>query len=253
MFSSPDSQSSAQISLPSRHSRARPVTVFGSSPTSKLRSITALAQLRMGEVKIVLPLHDVVRVLVAQREAHAQDIAAVANDVQADDFHFLAAIECVAGQFERFFRRDDAAPVTLVEPFRRSADLARARLAALHAPLEHLHGVGQLGFLLLDLDVHGVARSRAAQMRQPGTGDQATVGIGMIERRQQPVRSSTHFLVACGFRAGLVAGRGFQGSLARAPPQVPGRKCASRRRARAVLRHPPKRRPPCGAPERSLN
>src|SRR5579859_2300404 len=68
---------------------------LGQSADEQFRPERTLPQFRMCQIKIVLPLHDMIRVFVSKREAHAQHLAVFADDVKADDFHLFAAIERV--------------------------------------------------------------------------------------------------------------------------------------------------------------
>ena len=119
----------------------------------------------MREVKIILAFHDVVRIFVAEGKADAQHFAPIADEVEADDFHLITAVERVGRQFEFLLGRDHATAISFVEPFRRCADFAGPWFTAFHPPLEHLHRIGELGFVLLQFRMHRVACVGAAQMR----------------------------------------------------------------------------------------
>ncbi|MCY1301269.1 hypothetical protein D9M70_508710 [compost metagenome] len=100
--------------------------------------------------------------LVAQRIAEAVRTAVVADQVETDQLRLFAGILGERRQREvRSGSHDDAA-VALVEPLRLRARLARRRLAAFQAPLEHAHGVGERSLVLLVLLVHPVAGRGAA-------------------------------------------------------------------------------------------
>ena len=60
----------------------------------------------MRQVEVVLPLHDVVGIFVAERKADAQHLSLVADDVKVDDLAFLAAIIGVTGEIDRLLRRN---------------------------------------------------------------------------------------------------------------------------------------------------
>jgi hypothetical protein len=151
----------------------------------QLGAVGALTQLGMRQVEIVLALHHVVRIFVAEREADPVYRGVVADQVQADHLDLVAAVERVGRQLERLLGRHHTAPIALVEPFGLHADLAGRRLAALQTPLEHLHRIGELRLVGLQLGVHRVARRRAAQVRQAGARDQPARGVGVVQRRQQ--------------------------------------------------------------------
>ena len=84
----------------------------------------------MGEPEIVLSLGDMVGKFVAQRKAEAERRAVGADDIEADDFRLLAAIQREGRRGQRRVRRDRGRAVALVEPFRLHALSPPARLAA---------------------------------------------------------------------------------------------------------------------------
>src|SRR5690606_19449267 len=120
-----------------------------------------------------------------QREANAERRSVLADDVDADNFRLFAPIERERRRGKRLVRRHDEGTIALVEPLRLNAELSLARLAALKAHAEHLHGVRQLLFLFSrDRLMERVARRSGAKMRQAGTGDEEMCGIGMIDGRK---------------------------------------------------------------------
>ena len=149
----------------------------------------AVAQLRMRAVEVVLLLDDVIGELVADDVADAPRPAGVVGDIDAGDLGLLAAVEPERGDRQRRAGRDDAAAVSLVEPFRLHAGLARGRLAAVLPEAEHLHRVGQRrGRRTRSRRVmHRVARRGAAQMRDAGSGNEQVRGIRVVDGRTQPV------------------------------------------------------------------
>ncbi|VXB96765.1 hypothetical protein PSEUDO8O_20332 [Pseudomonas sp. 8O] len=144
------------------------------------------AQLRVGQVQVVLALDHMVGELVAKGEADAIRLAIVANHIEAGQLGLLTEVLGEVGHREVLARANHDAAITFVEPLRLRAFAACGRATAGHAPLEHLHGVGELAFGLLRLDllVHLVAGGGAAQVGQAGAGHQAVRRIGVIQRRQ---------------------------------------------------------------------
>ena len=139
----------------------------------------------MGEVEVVLALEHVVGELVAERVADAARAAAVVDQVEHRDLGLLAAVEREARHRERLARGGDDAAVALVEPFGRHARPAGLGLAALDAEAEHLHRIAELGHGLALHLMHRIARLGAADVGEPGAGDQAMRRVGVVERRQQ--------------------------------------------------------------------
>ena len=160
----------------------------------------------MREIEVVPPLHDVVGIFVAEREADAEHRAVVADHVEAGDLALLAAVLGVAGKLDRLLRRDQPGAVALVGPFRLHADRARLRLAALDAELEHLHGVGEV--VALQLGVHGIARLRAAEMGQAGQRHDDVRRLRMVERQKQPLLRDQRVVVDRLAEAVRLDGRG---------------------------------------------
>ncbi len=139
----------------------------------------------MREVQVVDPLHLVVGEFVAQREAEAIRAAVVADQVDAADLGFFAAIEGKGRRGERLFRRDQHVAVAFIEPFRLHAGLALRGLAAFEAHAKHLHGVRQAVGVALQLGVHRITGIGAAEMAQAGAADQQVGRIGVLNWRQQ--------------------------------------------------------------------
>jgi len=101
--SSPESHSSAHISRPSRISRARPETDSRQFADQQLRPVAALAHFRVRQIEMFWALHGVIRVFVAECKANPQHPSLVPDQVQADDFDFLAAVERIRRQLQRLF------------------------------------------------------------------------------------------------------------------------------------------------------
>ena len=198
----------------------------------------------MREIEVVPPLHHVVGIFVAEREADAQHLAVVADDVEAGDLALLAAVLRVARKLDRLLRRDQPGAVALVGPFRLHADRAGGRLAALDAELEHLHGVGEVG--ALQLRVHGIARLRAAEMGQAGQRHDDARRLGMIERQQDALFGDQRVVVHRVAEAVRLDGCR-QRALRRDALRAPGRARSprpARRAARRRRRSPPTARAP---------
>ena len=169
----------------------------------------------MGQVQVVLALHDVIGELVTDGEPQAIRLAVVADDVQAGHLRFFTSIFGKRRQREGFAGTYDDAAVALVEPFRLNTGLPRRRLTALDAPFEDFHGVGHRGFVT-GLLVHLVAGRGAAQMRQTGAADQHVRRVRVIERRQNAqVFEQLRIVVAAaqaeGFDLLLQSAAGFDG------------------------------------------
>jgi len=137
----------------------------------------------VGQVQVILALHDVVGELVAHRETEAIRFAVMTDDVEPGHFRFLAGILGKRRQRKGLARTHDDAAVALVEPFRLHTGLPCRRFAALHAPFEDAHGVGHLCFVA-NLLVHLVPRRGATQMREAGTADQQVRRVRVIQRWQ---------------------------------------------------------------------
>src|SRR5690606_10246656 len=106
------------------------------------------------------------------------------DDVKPGQFRLFAEVFGEIGHRKIFTGSYDDAAVTLVEPLRLCARRTRLRPTALHAPTEHLHGVGDFFFNFFGLLVHLVTRRSAAQMGQPCAGDQTMRGIFVVQRCQ---------------------------------------------------------------------
>ncbi|MNC49699.1 hypothetical protein D3C75_988970 [compost metagenome] len=159
----------------------------GQLTDAQLRAKGAATQLRMSEIQVVAPLHDVVGELITQCITDTVRLAVVADHIQAGQFRLLTGVLGKRRHREvRTGTHDDAA-VALVEPLRLRADLLRCRFAALQPPLEHAHGVGHAGFDFTVVLVHFVPRRGAAQMGQAGAADQAMGGVFVVQRRQDLV------------------------------------------------------------------
>ena len=107
--------------------------VGGEVADQQFRPEARRAQLGMGEVEIVLALHDVIGELVAEGEADANGRALGVDHVEADDLRLLAAVEREARADEIAARRHQRRAVALVEPFRLDARRAALGLAAFEA------------------------------------------------------------------------------------------------------------------------
>ena len=138
----------------------------------------------MGQVEIVLALHDMIGELVAERETQPPRRPVRRDHVKPDDLGFLAAVEGVIGQRDLGPGRGENAPVALVEPFGLGAGRAALGLAALDAELEHFHRIGKRRFAF-ELAVHLVAAFGRAEVGEPGAAHQHVRRIGVIERDQQ--------------------------------------------------------------------
>src|SRR5688572_30076134 len=66
--------------------------MFRQGTDPQLRPDRAGAQLRMCQPEVVVAFSDVVRELVAEREAEAERLAVRTDGVEADDFRFLTAV-----------------------------------------------------------------------------------------------------------------------------------------------------------------
>src|SRR5207302_7263716 len=88
------------------------------------------AQLAWGEIEIVDILSDMIRPLVALREAEPVRHAFLADDVDADHFRLLAAVGGKAGNFERLAGATKDPAVAFVEPLGSRAALPGRRPAA---------------------------------------------------------------------------------------------------------------------------
>ena len=137
----------------------------------------------MRQKQIVLPLGHMVGKFIAERKTQPRRRAILANDINADDLRFLAAIECKIRRQQRRARQRDSRAIALVEPFRLHPARGAPGLALLQAHLEHFHGVGEFCGITQIL-VHLVAALCRAKMRQAGAGDMQMRRIGVIDRRQ---------------------------------------------------------------------
>ncbi len=122
--------------------------------------------------------------LVADGETEAKRRAIRADQVQPNQFRFLARVEREVGRIQRRTRMHDNRAVALVEPFRLHARLSGRGRAAFNTPLEHAHGISQRSLLglLTQLLMHGIAGRCTAKMREAGSGDQAVRRIRMMQR-----------------------------------------------------------------------
>src|SRR5260221_566804 len=133
----------------------------------KFRPDRALAQLRVGEVQVVLSFGDVVREFVADRKPQTIRHAPVPNYVQADQLGFFASVQCKMRRAQWVARAHHDVAVALVEPFGLHSRTV-SRPSALESPLEHAHGIRDLRVRHSQFAVHDVTSIRAAQVRETG-------------------------------------------------------------------------------------
>ena len=111
----------------------------GGSPRSSSGPPGALAQLGVGEVKVVLLLEHMIGEFVAQGEADAQNGAVVADHVTAHQFGLFAALKGKGRHGQRLSGGHEPAAIALIEPLRRDAHLAGRGFAAFQAQTKHAH------------------------------------------------------------------------------------------------------------------
>ncbi len=206
-------------SWPSRRMRLVPSRWAGSAQ-AQLWAEAAGAQLGMGQVQVVAPLHHMVGKLVAQRIAKAVRRTVGTDQVQPDQLWLLAGILGEHRQRQVGARAHDDATVALVEPLRLRALLACRRPTAIEAPLEHAHAVGHRAFGLLLM--HLVAGCGTAQVGQPGAGDQAVRRVRVVQWWQHAAFGQQGQVVVALAQAGSLhfsgqvtaGGNGLQGQLA---------------------------------------
>ncbi len=61
---------------------------------AQLRPYRTRPQLRVREVEVIAPLGDVIRELVADREAQPHGPTVLVDDIESDDLGFLTRVEC---------------------------------------------------------------------------------------------------------------------------------------------------------------
>src|SRR5690606_10995497 len=154
-----------------------------------LRAEGRIPELGVGEPKIVDPLRDMVGKLVGKCKADTERLAVVADHIDAGNFRFLARVGREGGRHERRARCNGHEAVPLVEPLRLHALFARCRLSAFQAHAKHLHGIGKLLLLRIELFVHGVPRGGGPKMRQSSSRQVKMRRIRMAYRRKQPPAS----------------------------------------------------------------
>src|ERR1700734_3425559 len=122
--------------------RARHGSKIGSD--DQLGSDRTSAQLRTSQIEIILLLEAMVRELVALGHTNAIGPALRTNDIYNRDLGLFATVVRVGGDEQRFAVRVHDRTITLVKPLRGNPDFSWFGAAGLHAPVEHLHAVGQL-------------------------------------------------------------------------------------------------------------
>src|SRR5882757_8468775 len=141
------------------------------------------AQLRSGEVQVVLLLEAMVRKFVPLGHAHAIRPAIGTDHISGRDLALFTAIFRVGGDDQRVVVCVHHRALPFVKPLGGNPDLAVTRPAAFYAPAKHLHAVGE--FLLLG-HMHRGSIARAAEVGQAGAGYQAAgYLLRVIDGREQ--------------------------------------------------------------------
>src|SRR6478672_7556587 len=134
----------------------------------------------MREIEVVLTLHDMIGIFIAEREAEPYRLALRRNHVDAGDFRLFTAIEGEIGEGEIAAGWSDGASVALVKPLRLDARISRLGFAAIQSEIEHPDRIGFGARLRLSLLVHLVACCSAAKMSETGAGDEAMGAVRVI-------------------------------------------------------------------------
>ena len=158
--------------------------ISGKLAEAQLGRECRLAQFGVGEPQIIATLGDMVGKFVAHAKAQAERLAVIADQIDARDLGFFAAVLGKGGHGERRFGSGENRAITLVEPFGLHPGHARRRLAALFAHQEHAHRIGQV-FAARRRLVHLVAPFGGPKVRETSAGNQQMGSVGMIDRRQQ--------------------------------------------------------------------
>ncbi len=199
----------------------------------------------MREPQVIVAFGDVIAEFVGECDPQAEGRAVVADQIDAGEFGFLAAVLREGGRGEGRFGRDEALAVALVEPFGLRADCARGGAAALHAFEEQAHRIG-----LLPLGgglVHRVAAGGRAKWVRPvpasisralsgwsiagsssPASSAATRSMLSSDRRARAASSrlTPSAIAACARSGGGDAGEDVRGVLGQDHARVPsGRRC----------------------------
>src|SRR5476649_1192965 len=100
-------------------------------------------------------------------------MSVVADYIETSQFWLLAEVLGEIRHRKIFTRAYHNTAVTLVEPLGLGPFLTRWRTSASDAPLEHLHGIGEVTFVLLSFEMlmHLVSGRGAVQMCQASASD----------------------------------------------------------------------------------
>src|SRR5207248_3812250 len=158
----------------------------------------------MGKIEVILPLHHVVGIFIAERKAEPERGSVRGNHIDAGNLGLLAAIEREVRQNEISAGWSNNRAVALIEPFRLNACRPRRGLAALEAEIEHLDRVCLIAGCGIGLLVHLVAGGGAAEMSKAGPGHQAMSATGMIDWAQNLAACEKLLIVTYTRRAELM-------------------------------------------------
>ena len=105
----------------------------------------AVAELRLGQIEIILRLQDMVRKLIPLHESDPTRLAVAADQVHASDLRLLSAVVAMRRDAQGFVDGAQYRAHALVKPFRRGAHVSGRWAAACEPQIVHLHAVGGIG------------------------------------------------------------------------------------------------------------